>query len=73
MGNCISKFSKDHFFAYKELIKNDIFFSKGIKRLKLDMFTKGSYTGAHSIKKLPEKITPTPLQTGLWWRNGLGV
>ena len=69
MGNCISKINKDHFFAYKEFIKNDIFFSNGIKRLKLDMVTRGSYTGAHSMKKIPEKITPTPLQIGAWWRH----
>ena len=56
-------------FAYKEFIKNDIFFSNGIKRLKLDIVTRGRYTGPHSITKLPEKITLAPLQTGLWWRH----
>ena len=69
MGNCISKINKDHFFAYEEFIKNDIFFSKGIPKLKLDMFIRGSYTGAYSMKKIPEEITPTPLQTGVWWRS----
>ena len=69
MGNCISKINKDHFFACEEFIKNNIFFSNGIKRLKLDMFTRGSYMRAQSIKKLPEKITPTPLQTRAWWRD----
>ena len=69
MGNAFSKINKDHFFAYEEFIKNDIFLANGIKRLRLDMVTRGSYTGAHFIKKLSEKITPTPLQTGAWWRS----
>ena len=69
MGNCISKTNKDHFFVYDEFIKNDIFFSNGIIRLGIDMVSRGTYTGLHSIKKLPEKITLAPLQTGVWWRD----
>ena len=69
MGNCISKVNQDHFFAYEEFIENGIFFSNGIARLTLDMVIRGRYTGAHSIKKLPEKIMPAPLQTTAWWRH----
>ena len=69
MGNCISKINKDHFFAYKEFMKNDIFFSKGIPGFRVDMFTRRTYTGTHSIKKFPEKLTQNPLQTGAWWRH----
>ena len=50
-------------------MKNDIFFSNGIPRLELDMVTRGRYTGVHSIKKLPEKITLAPSQPGVWWRD----
>ena len=67
MGNCISKISKDCFFAVKEFVKNDILFSNGTIRYHLDMLYWGTYTGVHSIKKLPEKITLAPLQTGAWW------
>ena len=28
MVNCISKINKDHFFAFEEEMKNDIFFSR---------------------------------------------
>ena len=52
MGNAFSKINKDHFFAYEEFIKNDIFLANGIKRLRLDMVTRGSYTGTHFIKGL---------------------
>ena len=69
MGNCISKISKYRLLDFEEFMKNDIFFSNGIPRLELDMVTRGRYTGAHSIKKLPEKITLAPLQTGVWWRD----
>ena len=45
MGNCISKINRDLFFAIKESMKNDILFSNGIKRLALDMTTRGTYRG----------------------------
>ena len=69
MGNCISKINKDDFFAVEEFMKNDIFFSNGTIRYHLDMLYRGTYTGVHSIKKLPEKIALAPFQTGAWWRS----
>ena len=57
MGNCISKIDKDHIFAFEEFMKNDILFSNGITRFKLEVVTGGRYMGVHSIKKFPEKIT----------------
>ena len=38
-------------------MKNDILFSNGMTRLALDMATRRTYTGVHSIRKIPEKIT----------------
>ena len=67
MGNCISKINKDRFFAIEEFTKNDIFFSSRKVRFDLDMLYRETYTGFHSIKKIPEKITLAPLQTGAWW------
>ena len=69
MGNCISKISKDRFFAIEELMKNDILFSNGRVRFDLDMLTGGTYMRLHSIKKIPEQITLAPLQTGAWRRD----
>ena len=69
MGNCISKINKDHFFAVEEFMKNDIFFPNGTIRYHLDMLYRGTYTGVYFIKKLPEKVTLAPLQTGAWWRH----
>ena len=66
MGNCILNFNKDHFFAFEELIKNDILFSKGMTWLTLDTVTRGTYTGCHSITKFSEIMMLTPLQTGAW-------
>ena len=45
MGNCISKINKDHFFVREELMKNYIFFSKGKKRRRLHMGTRGNICG----------------------------
>ena len=45
MGNAFSKINKDHFFAYEEFMKNDIFLENGIKRLRLDMVTRGAIRG----------------------------
>ena len=50
---------------FEGLMKNDTFFSNGILRLRLDMVTRGRYTRIHSIKKLPEKVTLAPLETGV--------
>ena len=50
-------------------MKNDIFFPNGTIRYHLDMLYRGTYTGVHFIKKLPEKVTLAPLQTGAWWRH----
>ena len=69
MGSCISKINKDRFFAVEELMKNDILFSGGIIRFGLDMLTGGTYMRLHSIKKIAEKITFAPFQTGVWWRD----
>ena len=70
MGNCISKINKDHFFAFEEIRKNDILFSKGKTRLLLEIYARGKgYTGFHSIRKIPEIINLAPLQTGMWWRD----
>ena len=69
METVFSKINKDHFFAVEEFMKNDIFFSNGRIRYHLDMLYRGTHTGVHFIKKLPEKITLAPLQTGMWWRS----
>ena len=69
MGNCISKINKDHFFAFEEEIKKMTLFFKGKTRPGLDMVTRGTYKGSHSIKKFSEIMTLAPLQTGSWWRN----
>ena len=45
MGNCISQIFKDHFFAFEELLKNDILLSHGMMRLALDWGTKRTCTG----------------------------
>ena len=56
MGNCISKIIKDCLFVFEEFMKNDILFSKGKERSDLERSTRGkTYTGFHSIKKLPEE------------------
>ena len=77
MGNCISKISRDRFLAFEEFMKNKTSFEKGKARPGLDRLARGTYMRIHSIKKLPEKITLAPLQTGAWWRdlfkNGLGA
>ena len=70
MGNCISKINKDLFFAIKEFMKNDILFSNGIKRLSLDMTTRGTDrggggVGGTSIIKPPGIMKLAPLQTGV--------
>ena len=69
MGRCISKVNKDHFFAFEEFMKNDILLSNRMTRFGLDMVTRKIYTGIHSIRQIPEKITLAPLQTGVWWRD----
>ena len=69
MGNCISKISKDNFFAYKEYFKNETSLEKGKIRRGLDMVTGGTYTRTHSIKGLSKKETLDPIQTGMWWRH----
>ena len=69
MGNCISKISKDHFFAYGEYFKNETSLEKGKIRRGLDMVTGGTYTRIHSIKGLSKKETFASLQTGAWWRD----
>ena len=76
MGNCISKILKDHFFAFEELLKNDILLSGGMMRLALDWSTKITCTGVYSIKKaVLYSETLAPLQAGIWWKkhflNGL--
>ena len=40
IGNSISKTNKDCFFIYKELVKNDILFSKGMTGRALEMGTR---------------------------------
>ena len=66
MGNCISKINKDYLYTFEEIVKNDIFFSKGKTRSNLEMYTRGKgYTGFHSIRKIPEIINLAPLQTGM--------
>ena len=69
MGNCISKISKDRLLALEEFMKNKTSFEKGKARPGLDIFTGGTYQRIHSIKKIPEKITFAPLQTGVWWKD----
>ena len=41
MANSISKINKDHFFVYKEFMKNDISFSKGKTRCALEIGASG--------------------------------
>ena len=42
------------------------------KRFDLEMFAGGkTYTGFHSIRKIPERMTLAPLLTGVWWRGTL--
>ena len=69
MGNCISRTSKDRLLDLEEFMKNKTSFEKGKARPGLDRLIRGTYTRIHSIKKLPEKITVAPLQTGAWWRD----
>ena len=71
MGNCISKISKDRFFDFEEDMKNVILFLKGKIRISPEWGgIRGiTYTRAHSIKKLSEKMTLAPLETGMWWRD----
>ena len=70
MGNCISKINKDHFFAFEELLKNDILLSGRMMRLALDWGTKRTCMGVYSIKKaILYSETLAPLQTESWWRN----
>ena len=67
MGNCISKINKDHFFVIEEFIKNDALFSNGVTRLALELGTKKTYAGVHSIRKFSKTLSP--LHAGVWWRN----
>ena len=56
---------KTNLLFFEGLMKNHIFFSNGMLKLRLDMVTRGRYTGIHSIKELPKKVTLAPLQTGV--------
>ena len=67
MVNCISRTSKDHFFANKEGMKNKTSFEKGKVRHGLDMVAGGTYMKLYSIKKYSKTLAP--LQTGMWGRN----
>ena len=49
MGNCISKINKDHFFVYKELMKNYILFSKRMTERALEMVTSEVYILEHVL------------------------
>ena len=69
MGRCISKINRDHLFAFEEFMKNDILFSNRTTRHGLDIVTSKTYMGIHSIRKISEKITLAPSQTGVWWRD----
>ena len=69
MGNYISKINKDPFLVYEEVIKNDFLLAKGVLRRALDMGTKGTCTGAHSLMRFSEIMTLALLQTGVWWRD----
>ena len=53
MRNSISKVNKDHFFAFKEFMKNDFLFSKGKAKFVPDMGTRGTCVGVFSMRKLP--------------------
>ena len=62
MGNSISKINKDHFFAFEEEVKNDIFFLKGKTMSDLEMGITGkTYTGFHFIKRFSKIMTLAPL------------
>ena len=67
MGNCISRISEDHFFAFEEDMKNKTSLKKGRVRRGLDVVTGGTYMKLYSVKKYSKMIAP--LQTGIWWRN----
>ena len=45
------------------------FLSKGVLRRALDMGTKGTSTGAHSLVMFPEVMMLALLKTGVWWRD----
>ena len=62
MGNCFSRINKGYLFDFEKIMKN----SKGKARLFFDVATRGTYTGVHSIKKLPEIMTLPKLETGVW-------
>ena len=56
------------FFAFEELLKNDILLSDGMMRLALDWGTKRTCARVHSVRKNTYSKTSL-LQTGMWWRN----
>ena len=55
MENCISKISKDRFFALEEFMKKKTSFEKGRVRPGLDRLIGGTYTSIYSIKGLSRK------------------
>ena len=62
--NCISRFSKDHFFAFEEEMKNKASFEKGRVRCGLDMVTGGTYMKLYSIKNIQKRLPHYKLGCG---------
>ena len=70
MGNNISRILKDPFFAFEELLKNEVLLSGGTMRFFFHWGTKRICSGVHSIKKaLLYSEALALLQAGMWWKN----
>ena len=69
MENCISKISKDRFFALEEFMKKKTSFEKGRVRPGLDRLIGGTYTSIYSIKGLSRKRSVCLIETGMLWKN----
>ena len=52
MENCISRIYK-YFFIFAEVLRNDLFLSKGFGKCTLDKCTKITYAGVHFFDKVP--------------------
>ena len=70
MRSCISRILKDHFFAFEELLKNDVLFSGGMMRLVFEWGNKTRCTGVHSTKNdVLHSEALASLQVCMWWKN----
>ena len=66
MENCISRIYK-YFFIFAEVLRNDLFLSKGFGKCTLDKCNKTTYAGVHALIRYPgiKTLGLKILQTGL--------